>query len=268
VLLAFQAAPRQDAQSQRIATIATPQDAAQACVLRHDFAAFWPIRAFGLFRFRCSRPRCRFARFCTWRRALFAVACMRPARFCSMTALLPTSTHVRIRASAWLRLNDAFRPGVYVLRACRLSTPTACRRPQRFAFAPELEARTPRAVPCSSTSIGGLCIARGGRRGPERPGPRWLRVPGFHPLARAPCRSSRQPDDETIQNKGSFEIDRWNFRISREQQHWTQSLLTVRGPLQQDVAVQEAPMPFRESAGHGVLSRGHDWFSVTRSSLV
>jgi hypothetical protein len=34
-----------------------------------------------------------------------------------------------------------------------------------------------------------------------------------------------------------------NFAISREHTPWTQSLLTVRGPLQQDVAVLEAPMP-------------------------
>lgn len=45
-----------------------------------------------------------------------------------------------------------------------------------------------------------------------------------------------------------------NFRILREQQHWTQSLLTVRGPLQQDVAVQEAAILFRAfwAGGHGV----------------
>jgi len=101
----------------------------------------------------------------------------------------------------------------------------------------------------------------------------WLerrgRAPGFHPLS-APVPGTRpQPRCETIQNKGSFETDHWNFRILREQQHWTQSLLTVRGPLQQDVAVQEAPMPFRESAGHGVpASSGPEWFSVTCASLT
>jgi hypothetical protein len=69
---------------------------------------------------------------------------------------------------------------------------------------------------------------------------------------------------KAVQKQASFETDHWNFRILREQQHCTQSLLTVRGPLQQDVAVQEAPMPFRESAGHDVpASLGRDWFSVT-----
>ena len=92
------------------------------------------------------------------------------------------------------------------------------------------------------------------------------RATGFHLPSASVDASSGRRTRETMQNKGISETDHWNFRISREQQHWTQSLLTVRGPLQQDVAVQEAPMPFRESAGHGVpaSSRGGAiGFSVT-----
>src|SRR6478609_2671681 len=86
---------------------------------------------------------------------------------------------------------------------------------------------------------------------------------GFQRVLLVRSRARAPPTHETIQNKGPFETDHWNFRILREQQHWTQSLLTVRGPLQQDVAVQEAPIPFRESAGHGVpasVSGRCDWF--------
>ena len=50
-------------------------------------------------------------------------------------------------------------------------------------------------------------------------------------------------DPETIEKACERNV-RCNFAISRERTPWTQSLLTVRGPLQQDVAVQEAPMPF------------------------
>ena len=81
------------------------------------------------------------------------------------------------------------------------------------------------------------------------------RATGFHLPSASVDASSGRRTRETMQNKGISETDHWNFRISREQQHWTQSLLTVRGPLQQDVAVQEAPMPFRESAGHDVPSK-------------
>lgn len=96
--------------------------------------------------------------------------------------------------------------------------------------------------------------------------PTWLA--GFQRVRAALSRALARANHETIQNKGTFATDHWNFRISREQQHCTQSLLTVRGPLQQDVAVQEAPIPFRESAGHGVpasFSGRRDWFFCDRA---
>src|ERR1041384_4848425 len=70
---------------------------------------------------------------------------------------------------------------------------------------------------------------------------------------RGTSRPSPPRAHETIQNKGSFETDHWNFRILREQQHCTQSLLTVRGPLQQDVAGPRSS-PISTVGGPGVPS--------------
>lgn len=63
---------------------------------------------------------------------------------------------------------------------------------------------------------------------------------------------------ETSENAHAIRGDRCNFAISREHELWTQSLLTVRGPLQQDVAVQEAPMPISVSGAGvpGSIGRG------------
>jgi len=76
-------------------------------------------------------------------------------------------------------------------------------------------------------------------------------------LASSICRAARlrpPSEDETIENARAIRAPgsaHWNFRILREQQQRTQSLLTVRGPLQQDVAVQPAPVPFRVVCGSG-----------------
>src|SRR4051812_45604047 len=66
--------------------------------------------------------------------------------------------------------------------------------------------------------------------------------------ARRACSHAQTPQKPRSNRKTGC-----NFRILREQQQRTQSLLTVMGPLEQDVAVQEAPMPFSSGqAGPGV----------------
>src|SRR4051794_33387675 len=120
--------------------------------------------------------------------------------------LAPTCTHVRIRTrglSNQLSMQLSMRPKASRSRHTRDALSSVLAPRARAGWARASDARAARREPTRAANPRAVRGSRG--------------AAGFHPRSFARALLACWRGHETIQNKGTFETDHWNFRILREQ---------------------------------------------------